>query len=224
MTYYGVIDVYSDDPQQKQSITESIRNHIPGLRNFLFRRHVLGIADGSEIYWNGLGLLDDENLQFLESLTRDSGVEIATNEHSNSDGILHTVSWAVKDGKRWKILDEKLCIDDIHVAHLAGFALRDDPWSKAMLAKALGKLEREQASYDNVCNLMSVMSVFQKTQIQPSKDDISGWLEVRDFIAEIDVDYYDPDDIAEAVSYIETACLKTMHGNESTPKRYTATI
>lgn len=224
MTYYGAISVFSDDQQEQQSVTEAIRNHIPGLRNFLFRQLVLGITGGSEIYWNGLGRLDDENFQFLESLTKDSKVEIATNEHSNSDGILHTVSWAVTGGKRWKIFDEKLCIDDIYVAHLAGFALRDDPWSKAILAKILWQLEREQDSYDNVCNLMSVMSVFQKTQIQPSKDDISGWLEVRDFIAEIDDDYYDPDDIAEAVSYIETACLKTMHGNESTPKSHAATI
>jgi len=224
MTYYGAISVFSVDQQEQQSVVEAIRNHIPGLKNLLLRRHFLSVSYGSEIYWNGRGNLDDENLQFLESLTRDSEVEILTNEHSNSDGILHTVSWSFLNGKCWQILDEELCIDDIHVAHHAGRALRDDPWSKAILANILGQLEREQGSYDNVCNLMSVMSVIQKTQIHPSWDDLIGWLEVRDFIEEIDDDYCDPEAIAGAVSYIETACLKALHGDESTPKRHAATI
>lgn len=224
MTYYGAISVFSDDQQEQQSVAEAIRNHIPGLKNLLLRRHRLNVSYGSEIYWNRRGRLDDENLQFLESLTRDSEVEILTNEHSNTDGILHTVSWSFLNGKSWQILDEELCIDDIHVAHHAGRALRGDPWSKAILAKILGQLEREQGSYDNVCNLMSVMSVFQKSHIQSSWDDLVGWLEVRDFIEEIDDDYCDPEAIAKAISYIEKACLKTMYGDESTQKRHAATI
>ncbi len=230
--YCGEINVSSDDPQKCKSVAEAIQKHLweapfkslKGSDEFENAPWIRDINSAiPEIHWSKYGRLVYKHFQFLESLTRDTGVQIATNESSNSDGM-HTVTWLFMNGHRVKVLDHEIFIDDIEVAGLAGFALRDMPKQKAKLANALGRLDRDHGCYDNVCALVSVMSVIQTMQIQPSKDDISGWLAVREYIAEIDDDYYDPDDIAEAVSYIETACLKTMYGDESTPKSHAATI
>lgn len=222
--YYGEINVTSDDPQMRKSVADTIQKHLMNSAEFEDAPWIRDInAFIPEICWSRYGRLVGEHVQFLESLTSDASVEIKTNESSNSDGM-HTVSWCFQNGKRMKVLDHDLYIDDIDVAHHAGFALRDMPNSKAKLAKTLGQLDRDHGCYDNVCALVSVMSVIQTMQIQPSKDDISGWLAVREFIAQIDEDDCDPDAIAEALSYIETACLKTMYGDESTPKSHAATI
>lgn len=153
---------------------------------------------------------DPQKILFLDSLTGVSGFETKTD------------FWWDRNGKRMKVHDHVLRFSDMDIANLAGGSLRDDPCSKAMLARTLGKLERDE-EYDRVSNLMSVMYVIEKMKIQPTEDDISGWLEVRDFITKIDEDIFDPKAISEAISYIE-ACLKTMYGDESTPKSHAATI
>lgn len=154
---------------------------------------------------------DPQMVLFLDSMTAFSEIEIKTD------------LWWDRNGKRMKVHDRVLRFNDMDVANLAAGALRDDSCSKAMLARTLGKLERDE-EYDRVSNLMSVMSVIERMKIQPSKDDISGWLAVREYIAEIDDDYCDPTDVTKFVTYIETACLKTMYGDESTPKSHAATI
>jgi hypothetical protein len=154
---------------------------------------------------------DPQMVLFLDSMTAFSEVEIKND------------LWWDRNGKRMKVHDRVLRYYDMDVANLAAGALRDDSSVKSMLARALGKLERDY-EYDRVNNLMSVMYVIERMKIKPSEDDISGWLEVRDYIEEIDDDYCDPEAIAGAVSYIETACLKARHGDESTPKRHAATI
>lgn len=154
---------------------------------------------------------DPQMVLFLDSMTAFSKIEIESD------------LWWDRNGKRMKVHDRVLRFYDMDVASLAAGALRDDSCSKAMLARTLGNLERDD-EYDRVSNLMSVMSVIERMKILPSKDDISGWLAVRDFIAEIDDDYCEPEAITKAISYIETACLKTMYGDESTPKSHAATI
>lgn len=222
--YYGEINVISHDSQKCKSVTEAIQKHLMDSADFEDAPWIRDInAFIPEICWSRYGRLVGEHVQFLEALTSDASVKIKTNESSNSDG-LHTVSWWFQNGQRMKVLDHELFIDDIHVAGLAGLAFHDIPKSKAMLAETLELLERDHGCYDNVCTLMSVMSVIEQMKIEPSKDDISGWLAVRESIAKIDEDDCDPEAIAEAISYIETACLKTMYGDESTMKCHTATI
>lgn len=222
--YYGEINVISDDPQKSKSVAEAIQKHFKESAEFEDEPWIRDINSAiPEICWSRYVRLVGEHVQFLESLTSDASVEIKTNESSNSDGQ-HTLSWCFQNGKRMKVLDHNLYIDDIDVAHHAGLSLRDMPNSKAKLAETLELLDRDLDCYDNVCAVVSVMSVIQKMDIQPTKDDISGWLAVGDFLARIDDDVYDSEIIAEAFSYIEMACLRALYGDESTPKSHAATI
>lgn len=230
--YYAQVRVNTEDVEKGKTVAEAIRRYFTERGNF---EDAPLIYDGRlfpTVGWNGRWLMGSEELQFIESLSRDFKVHIMTNECSNSDG-LHTVSWAFVDGRFWKVLDHGLYFDDIDVAHLAGNSLSGISISNPVLAKSVGTLSLDKDCRDDVYTLLSVLLVIKEMNIQPSNDDVADWLAVRDFIYEYlsdavgdghDWDEHDGDEIVELISYIETACLKAGRGIESTSRSRAASV
>lgn len=235
MNYYCMeIRVNTEDAEKEETVAEAIRRYFTERNDYVDTSLIYDSRFSCpSVRWFGRRrLMGGEELQFIESLSRDFKVQIMTNECSKSDG-LHTVSWAFVDGGFWKVLDHGLYFNDIDVAHLAGNSLSGFFILNPVLAKSVGTLSLDKDCRDDVYTLLSVLLVIKEMNIQPSNDDVADWLAVRDFIYEYladavgdghDWDEHDGDAIVELISYIETACLKAGCGIESTPRSLAATI
>lgn len=242
--FYSKIMIIADKTDQNlPAFAEKIRSKLSKSGDFDDKPYVSKNETGLEISWCGRWTLDEPEMNFLAKESKK--FPMLSHEATYSEGWEYTRTMGFKNGKEEIIFeDDRFFSEPVVPKICSDFALWDEYW-KSPCRSNVENFERKKNHYEfpnrrlsealtnedrdfcreSLLNITNILSVVMERKLLPTNDEIPAWLEVREFLADIDEDLgVDEDRIQEGISYIEKAVLKTRYGVDSLSERHAATV